>query len=274
MTSEPRVISSVYDLIFPPQQEKDPLSIKKGIVYCIRNKITGHCYIGQTKKNFYGRYPCGEWWRTTTNRPLKDDWAKYGKESFNIMILEEDLNEEDLLRIESLYIRSYDSLYPNGYNLFYDSDPFNENKHGVVYIVNLNKKNTYVFEKDGSERKTNFYIKEAGLKSCSEETKKKISIANKGKKRTNEMKERMRNAAVGRKWEPETIEKRKASLKGKHTKAVIQINPRTGKVIKEFSSMTEATNAMGLKSSSNLTSACKGKNRQKLFGGYLFKYKK
>ena len=106
---------------------------------------------------------------------------------------------------------------------------------------------------------------------CSDETKKKVSLANKGSKRTDEQKKRMSIAATGRKATKETIEKMKLSLIGKHCKRVIQIDPINNKIIKEFPSCRNASIFLGLKSSSNISSVCRG--RQKTIGGFIFKYK-
>ncbi len=90
------------------------------IIYMIRNKINGHCYIGQTYKSFFGRYS-SKWWKIRDrerNRYINRALKKYGHENFEIFILEHHiLDKEWLANIENYYIQKYNTLVPNGYNL-------------------------------------------------------------------------------------------------------------------------------------------------------------
>lgn len=88
-------------------------------VYRIYNKINGKCYIGITKMNFFKRYSNGKWWKTTHSCHLKKAVCKYGLENFDYEILFNNENENiyDLIELEKIYIKQYNSLVPNGYNL-------------------------------------------------------------------------------------------------------------------------------------------------------------
>lgn len=89
------------------------------IIYLIRNKIDGKCYVGQTIHDFKRRYDkSGNWWNSrTANRYLKNAAQKYGVENFEVRILEKDVKtEEELNLLERQYIRLYTAIYPMGYN--------------------------------------------------------------------------------------------------------------------------------------------------------------
>lgn len=87
-------------------------------VYRIYNKINGKSYIGVTKWTFKVRYPQEKWWRWTHSNHLKKAVEKYNLQNFNFEILwngEVDYNQ--LIEIEEMFIKQYNSIVPNGYNL-------------------------------------------------------------------------------------------------------------------------------------------------------------
>jgi hypothetical protein len=87
-------------------------------VYRIYNKINGKSYIGITKWTFKVRYPQEKWWRWTHSNHLKKAVEKYNLQNFNFEILwngEVDYNQ--LIEIEEMFIKQYNSIVPNGYNL-------------------------------------------------------------------------------------------------------------------------------------------------------------
>lgn len=104
----------------------------KGEIYCITNKQTGKCYIGQTlshRKN-RGKYmEFGTLGRfkdhvseATCNTKKNQCWylnssiRKYGKEEFEVKCIET-CDRDKLDERERFYVKEYNSLYPNGYNL-------------------------------------------------------------------------------------------------------------------------------------------------------------
>ena len=86
--------------------------IGMGIVYILKNKLNGKCYVGQTKKSFEKRFRQHQ----TSNSYIGKALRKYGSENFEKLILE---NIDDLNVKEVSCIQEYDSIYPNGYNLTY-----------------------------------------------------------------------------------------------------------------------------------------------------------
>ena len=90
-----------------------------GIIYLIRNKVNGKCYIGQTigKGGFGGRYK-HNLAKNTHNQHLKNSIQKYGIENFEI-IEEFDVaySKEELNKLEYMYVKIYDLINPKyGYN--------------------------------------------------------------------------------------------------------------------------------------------------------------
>ncbi len=86
-----------------------------GVIYKITNKLNGVEYIGQTigslKKRFNRHY--NESSCPYINKALR----KYGKENFKIDIIDECNSQKELNYREEYYIKVYDTLSPNGYNL-------------------------------------------------------------------------------------------------------------------------------------------------------------
>ena len=87
-------------------------------VYMIKNKINNKAYIGITKRNFYIRYNhTNKWWENHHNIILKNSVKKHGSVNFEVIILEETDDLTQLNELEINYIKKFNSLCPNGYNL-------------------------------------------------------------------------------------------------------------------------------------------------------------
>jgi group I intron endonuclease len=86
-----------------------------GIIYLIRNKINNKCYVGQTIRTLEKR------WKEhcDSNRKgsiLNNAILKYLPENFDVsLIIETDNDKLDDLEVK--FIKEYNSLYPNGYNI-------------------------------------------------------------------------------------------------------------------------------------------------------------
>lgn len=86
------------------------------IVYKITNLVTGKCYVGQTRQKLSTR------WRqhgsTASNSVgLKGAVVKYGREAFSVEVLFEAKDQTTLDLKEVFYIKEFNCLVPNGYNL-------------------------------------------------------------------------------------------------------------------------------------------------------------
>ena len=93
-----------------------PLNLPKGIIYLIRNKVNGKCYIGQTIRSFHGRYSGGRWWDKTQSDALRSDVKVFGVKSFEVIVLAHSIPTERLNDLESMYSIEYNSYIPHGYN--------------------------------------------------------------------------------------------------------------------------------------------------------------
>ena len=90
-----------------------------GYIYKIINKITNKCYIGETKKP----NPLLRWNEHKSKiqkgigcPALQDAVKKYGIENFNFEVLIICF-DEDRYKYEMEYIKKYNTMAPNGYNL-------------------------------------------------------------------------------------------------------------------------------------------------------------
>lgn len=156
----------------------DPILISKedikGQIYLITNNQNNKVYIGQTathrkNKNKYRLYGYEQRLKThisdalcntkkNQSRFLTNSIRKYGKDAFKITLLKECLLEDaDILEIH--YIKEYNSLYPNGYNL----TPGGKKARWVKTSHDVEPLNLNLSKKRG------------GCESRSQETRKKMS---------------------------------------------------------------------------------------------------
>lgn len=194
----------------------------------------GKCYIGITKRTMEQRAGNGHGY--VGNHAFYNAIKKYGWDSFSHEILESGLTESEAGEREVYYIKKYHSLSTqNGYNI----------------------------ETGG---RVNFHL--------SEETRRKISEARRGKKmapRGEEYRKRLSAALTGRAFSPEHCrrisEAKKGTQAGKN-------NPRARRVLcvelnRSFDTIKEAGVFIG-GSPKNIISCCHG--RLKTSGGYHWRY--
>lgn len=88
------------------------------IIYAIRNKVNNKYYIGQSINNFKTRYKGNKQWHNPRNQLVRNAYKKYGKDNFEIIFLEKNVESLDKLNeFEKFYAKKYNSYAPNGYNL-------------------------------------------------------------------------------------------------------------------------------------------------------------
>jgi group I intron endonuclease len=99
-----------------------------GYIYKIVNKVTNKIYIGQTTSDLEERWK-GHCKSSSHCVYLKNAMNKYGKENFELKLIcicfDSDLNN-----YEKEYIKKYDCVVPNGYNLKYGGE--NGGKHSDI----------------------------------------------------------------------------------------------------------------------------------------------
>lgn len=86
------------------------------IVYIIWNKQTGKCYVGQTTMSIDDRLKAHRR-NKGKNMAISRAIAKHGWENFEYAVLEKCNSIEELNEAEKAWIKHYDSLAPNGYNI-------------------------------------------------------------------------------------------------------------------------------------------------------------
>ena len=82
-------------------------------VYLITNNINNKKYVGITNnyKKRFGNHKC------STKQIIGKAIQKYGSENFSFDVIEEDLTIEEAKEKERHYIKFYNSIRPNGYNI-------------------------------------------------------------------------------------------------------------------------------------------------------------
>jgi group I intron endonuclease len=104
-------------------------------IYKVTNKVTGKIYIGQTILPVMRRWSDHCSLSKKKHRSaLRAAIAKYGKESFNIISIEEVNSKDEVDCREKYWISFYNSVAPHGYNL-----ELGGNGRGVVHQSTKNK---------------------------------------------------------------------------------------------------------------------------------------
>lgn len=158
------------------------------MVYCHTNKINGKRYVGMTGQNPSSRWSNGTGY--VGCRYFYRAIQKYGWDSFDHEILEDNLSFEDACRAEQRYIAEFHSLYcENGYNIDTGGAlPHNLSPEGLasmkekisrgnhpkarpVVVFDLNGKKLFEFPcvRDASEYmgfRINYSPIEAGIGTC------------------------------------------------------------------------------------------------------------
>ena len=235
-----------------------------GIIYLIRNKMNGKCYVGQTieEKGFNGRYNClGEEIEKVYNyhksnkernryynKHLLSSIEKYGLEAFEVnKCLDYAFSLEELNIKEKVYIQLYNS-FKNGYNETLGG----ESTKGYIPTEEHRQKMSEAIKGENNPMYGKHHT---------EETRQKISEANKGKCVGE------KHYMYGKHHSKETRQKISEAIKG-------ESNPRARAVYcyeKNEIRLTvkEWANELGL-NSGKISRCCAGK--RKTTGGYHFRY--
>lgn len=153
-------------------------------IYQIKNMINGHSYIGKTTKTIQSRFLKHCESSKRSNVVFAKAIQKYGKDKFQISLLEECSSLELLNEREKYWIKQLNPEYnmtPGGDGGDTSSSPLYIQYMKNVRPVQISGNNNPFFGRTHSE-----------------ETKKKISLANKGRKCSEEQKELYRKLFKGR----------------------------------------------------------------------------
>lgn len=237
-----------------------------GYIYVIQNKINNKKYIGQSQqKDINSRWNSHKNLKhKTVGQILLNAYIKYGIDNFTYKIIcicfDEDAN-----KYEKEYIKMYNTIYPNGYNLLEGGDNHKHNEYTKKIIS----------EKLTGEKNPCF-----GIKKTLEEVK-KMSERMKGDKHPcfgKKFTEEEKQKRIDRyKNNPKTREKISNSLinyykknKGvnKKTNKRVEQYDINGNLINEFYSISEAARSVNI-NVSFLSRTCNKENYTA--GGFIWK---
>lgn len=243
-----------------------------GYIYIIKNKINSKVYIGQTRKTINDR-----WKEHLSNVFIRDQaiylaMRKYGIENFYIEELEYVENDNYIDNREIFYIRKYNSLAPNGYNLILTGKSFkNDNPMFHPEIAQKVSKH-FIGDKNPAKRpevKEKIRQSRLGTK-ASAETRKKMSENN-------------RRYWKGKSWSEEHKKQFSEThwCKGRfrglnpNSKRVARLNKNTLETLEEYDSIQSAidwvhNNISSIASATNISRVCN--NKQKTAFGFSWKF--
>lgn len=229
-------------------------------------------------------------------------YEKYGMDNFTTTILEE-CDDAKLNELECKYIKEYNTLSPNGYNItkgggFYDTISHNPNKEDIIRRSAEGNRRYNQEHPDRLKGENNPMYGKGYLiagennpmygKHHTEENKKKISEASKSKWKDPEyrLKQTGENASCyGRcgdkhpmygKHHTEEAKKRiSKAQKGvpKRNETILQIDLTTNEIIKEWPNALEIEKEIGYKSHTITTVALTGTTECKTAYGYRWLWK-
>jgi len=248
-----------------------------GYIYLLTNTFNNKQYVGQTMaKNITER------WNTyrklvqcSIGRYLYNAFLKHSVDSFKFQIIcvcfDEDCNQ-----YEEDYIKKFNTIVPNGYNL--QSGGNNRRQHPESILKKTmtirNSPNYEQYKKNISIRLTGKGNPNFGKK-MSDEQKKKISDTIKRKKLSKDFKE----------TSEETKKKISESLKKYfsgnqiNNKGVSKLSKRVDKYslddeyLETYNSLSEAARSLGVTSQINITRCCSDKHtKYKTYKGFKWKF--
>ena len=88
-----------------------------GIVYKFTNKINGMSYVGCSRDTIEGRLSTHLKKSKNKRSYFFNAYLKHGKENFESCTIDNAYSEEDMFEKEKFWIKFYDCMAPNGYNL-------------------------------------------------------------------------------------------------------------------------------------------------------------
>lgn len=203
------------------------------IIYKVTNRINGKVYIGQTVRNLQERM---EEHARHTNTAFDKALRKYGLDAFDVEEIDSASTMDELNQKEMHWIKFYNSIVPNGYNMCEGGG----NTRGFHH--------SEISKRKMSESKSISYLGEKNPffgKTHSESSKQKMSVKRKGMAHMT----------------PESVQK----VRDSHYKVKVR-NIDTGEV---FDSAKAAAEKYNLKDT-HITRVCKG--RRKKTGGFKWEY--
>lgn len=103
-----------------------------GSIYVIKNKCNDKVYVGQTIQSVEERFKQHlKLLKTNEKQLIHKAIKKHGKENFYYEILSTNINSlEELNKLEEYFIKEYNCIKPNGYNLCYGG---NQPRNSIIF---------------------------------------------------------------------------------------------------------------------------------------------
>ena len=182
-------------------------------VYITTNLLNGKQYVGDRSCDCL---PSQDPYLGSGRPYFKNALKKYGKLKFQKEILERFDNKQEAFNAQEKYIDKFNTLVPNGYNISPKGGMGVRDCHSKESKLKISKSLKKAY-KEGRKEKPDFSKEKHPLFNTqrSEETREKISKSNKGKQtwlgktHTEESKEKIREALIGRKLGPHSEEHKK-----------------------------------------------------------------
>lgn len=255
---------------------------KFGSIYIIENTINGKQYVGQTITSLKRRFlkHCND----KTNTAIHGAIVKYGRENFTIREIDVAYSREELNEKEVFYIKQMNSKFPNGYNLtdggegvsghkFSDESRKKLSESHKGYNMPQEQRDNIAKANRKPKTKEHAENISKGLKEFhktkkvwTEEERIRRSEAQKGKRHTQETKDKISQKNKGRKLSEEEYLNYRARVDAKLKKVK---NLDTGEV---FNNVNVASELFENKNSAKkgIRRVCAG--ARKTFGGYRWEY--
>lgn len=227
-------------------------------VYMHVNKENNKKYIGITSQNVYKRWQNGYGYKT--NPYFWRSIEKHGWDNFDHIILYEGLSERDAKNTEIRLIQQYNTKQPNGYNLTDGGDNVSNKLHSIETRQKIS--NALKGRKLTEEQKNKI--------------KKAISGKNNpfyGKKWTEEHRNKIKESKKNYKPSEETRKKMSESRKNEKSKCAKKVYQYCldGTFVKEWFSASMAARELKL-SQGNISAVCRGERNQ--CGEYMWRFYK
>lgn len=233
-------------------------------VYVHINKANGKRYYGQTKRKVQDRWQAGEGYKK--HQPVfYNAILKYGWDGFEHIIIADNLTINEANKLETELIAKHHTLsHEHGYNILYGGG-----NRTLPESVRQKIKEAHTGMVSGP---------------CSEERKRKIGDANRGRVFSAEARQRMSRGQKGKKYSEDTKKQKSEQLKREWALGLRKPNPKPSPLRKpiiainlltkeetRFDCICEAAKALNIHRPS-ISSVLTG--NQKTTKGYAFKYAK
>jgi group I intron endonuclease len=190
----------------------------KSCVYAIRNKNDGKVYVGSAKNITQRRYTHLQQLANGKHHSVKLQraWDKYGKEIFELVVLEQVSNVELLVPTEQRWIDALNAYGPDGYNMI----PFAGTNLGLVHSAEAKEKIAAKATGRIASMETRAKMSASSHRvrpMMSSEQKEKIAETLRGRKASPETREKQAAIRRGKPLSPETCAKMSISMRGKNT---------------------------------------------------------